>query len=190
MLDETAQGYFALIFMPIFVINLLSQLLFRPILSKCDKSLEARDFGAFRKLIVRQALLIVALTLLAILVVQLVGIPALSWMYGIDLSAVKLELIVVTIGGGFVALCNVGYFLLVMLRKQRDIFIAYSLSLVAAVVSCGVLIAVLGLMGACVGFVLSHILLFVIILLSVGRGVRQLAAAPGRQSIPGETHEQ
>jgi O-antigen/teichoic acid export membrane protein len=174
LLDETAQGYYALIFMPVFTINLLSLLLFKPALGRCARLLEDRDFDTFRKLITRQVGIIVVLTLLALVAVQLVGIPVLSWIYGIDLTPVKLDLVVITLGGGFVALCNIGYFLLVIMRRQKSVLIAYSLGLVIAVVLCGILIFVAGLTGACWGFVLSYIALFMLFLLFTGNALRQL----------------
>lgn len=167
ILNDEAQGYFALIFMPIFVINLFTQFIFKPYLNSFSEMLARRDIPAFKRAILKQVLFVMGFTVLLSLLIIPLGIPILSWLYSIDLSPVSLEMIIVVLGGGILALCNLAYYLLVIARKQRRIFWISLVGAVAALPLCLLLIQSLGLMGACFAFVILHALLLALYLLSI-----------------------
>ena len=107
VMSSEAQACFTYIFMPVFVISLLSQ---------------------FNKLILRQIALILLLSVAAIIGGYLLGIPVLSLIYGVDLTDYKKSLVILLIGGGALAIVNFLQMIITVARKQKLLNIGYLLA--------------------------------------------------------------
>ena len=122
--------------MPVFVINLISTLIYRPILTKLASHWNNNEVDDLRKKVIKQLLLIVFLTILAVVFAYYLGTIVLGYIYKVDLSSFRLSLSLLMIGGGLNAL--VGYFLSIVtiIRSQKDIIVGYIVvSLIALLLS-------------------------------------------------------
>ena len=169
LLDDTAQGYYSMIFIPAHVINLCSQFLFKPGLARYAELLSRSDLESFRRLIRKQLLLITALVLACCAGAYWLGTQILGFLYGKDLSAQAPALTVVILGGGLFAACQLFYYILVILRRQRRILSLYIGTTILALPLTMLLISRLGVLGAALAFVGTHAILLAAYLVSVKR---------------------
>ena len=130
---------FGAIFMPTSIINLVAGLVIRPYLTKMSFTWEMGRTRRFLKIQKRIALIIAALTVLAVGGAWLLGIPVLSLLYPnlrTGLSQCRPALVLIIFGGALNAYMNLFYYSLVIMKKQKYIFGVYGLvSLMAVLVS-------------------------------------------------------
>ncbi len=151
-LDNAQQGYFAIIFMPAFTINLLSFVIFRPLLTQMADRWIGADRVGFAA-IVRRGLLGTFVAFIAVaLVTYTVGAPILGFVYGTDVSGSMLELMVLVAGGALNAAGVILYYALTTMRLQRLVFAGYIIAAAAITVLCLLLVPTYGLLGASLAY--------------------------------------
>ena len=133
-MNDAANGYFNVIFMPTSVINLAAGFVIRPVLTgltECRMGGHMREFG--RKL-GRISGLILALSALALALATGLGVWALGIMekllgenYAGKLTLYHSAFCLIVAGGACYALLNLYYYVLVILRRQSVIFVIYLL---------------------------------------------------------------
>ena len=128
VMSSEAQACFTYIFMPVFVISLLSQFVYQPVISKMALLWHEKKISQFNKLIFRQIGLILLLSIAAIIGGYLLGIPVLSIIYGVDLTEYKKALVILLIGGGALAIVNFLQMIITVARKQKLLIIGYLLA--------------------------------------------------------------
>ena len=130
---------FGAIFMPTSIINLVAGFVIRPYLTKMSFTWEMGRTRRFLKIQKRIALIIAALTVLAVGGAWLLGIPVISLLYPNlreGLSTCRAALVLIILGGALNAFMNLFYYSLVIMKKQKYIFGVYGLvSLMAVLVS-------------------------------------------------------
>lgn len=130
---------FGAIFMPTSIINLVAGFVIRPYLTKMSFTWEMGRPRRFLRIQKRIALIIAALTVLAVGGAWILGIPVLSLLYPNlreGLSQCRPALVLIIFGGALNAYMNLFYYSLVIMKKQRYIFGVYGLvSLMAVLVS-------------------------------------------------------
>lgn len=153
-MDETAQACYNFIAMPVFVIQLLNMFLYQPLLIRMTECWEQKDIkkflGYFYKLI--GALLGLSVPILA--AAWLLGIPVLSWLYATDLSDLRVDLLLILVGGIFLA-CN-GFYsaVLTITRSQKSIPVMYLVGAVLSILLTPRAVQLYGIRGAVTAFVL------------------------------------
>ena len=144
------QAVFGAIFMPTSVINLVAGFVIRPYLTKLAVDWETGHLKAFRKIIMNLALIIAALTVLAVGGAWLLGIPVISLLYPNlreGLSTCRMALVLIIIGGALNAFMNLFYYSLIIMQKQRFIILGYAFVSVLAVLSSGWFVRMGGIQG-------------------------------------------
>ena len=130
---------FGAIFRPTSIINLVAGFVIRPYLTKMSFTWEMGRTRRFLKIQKRIALIIAALTVLAVGGAWILGIPVLSLLYPnlrTGLSQCRPALVLIIFGGALNAYMNLFYYSLVIMKKQKYIFGVYGLvSLMAVLVS-------------------------------------------------------
>lgn len=154
-MDDAASGYFNMIFMPTSVINLAAGFVIRPVLTYLTGYWTEKNFGAFRKMLLRISGLIGALSLLAVGLAWFLGRPVLGILekllggaYAGSLVRYHVPFVIVVLGGGFYALLNLYYYVLVILRRQNVIFGIYAVMTAAAVLLAPAMVRRSGITGA------------------------------------------
>lgn len=151
-LDSTQQGYFTILFMPAMAINLLSLMVFRPLLTSMASLWVGADLPGFNRLI-RRGLLVTAGAFVTVgTVTFLAGAPVLGLVYGTDISMFRTELMVLVLGGAMNAASVVLYYALTTMRLQRLAFVGYSIAAVAMTALCALLVPEHGLLGVSVAY--------------------------------------
>ncbi len=165
VMDETSQAMYGFIAMPVFVIQLLNMFLYQPILGKLTiywNTKNARLYltGAGQVL---AGLFITAAACLS--GAWLLGIPVLSALYATDLSSLKKELLLLLVGGTFLALCGFLNALLTIARKQNLIPPVYFAGAICSVLLTRALTGMYGIRGAVISFVITEAAVSLVLLL-------------------------
>lgn len=158
-MDDRAQAQFAIVFMPAFVINLVSGFIFRPMLTTMASYFRAGETKLFQKMIRTMILIDVGITLIALAGTWICGVPVLSWIYGIDISRLKRELLLIVLSGGFCALVGLLCQALTVIRRQTSILFCYLIVVALTLGVSNYLVVLCGMMGAVGVYILSMILL-------------------------------
>ena len=111
--------------MPVFVIGLMSQFVYQPIIHKIAIIWNDGRIQELIRIILKQAALILVLTLFAITGGYFLGIPVLSLIYGVNLAGYKNELVILLIAGGMLAFVNFFQMIITVTRYQNWLIWGY-----------------------------------------------------------------
>ena len=174
-MNHDVQGYFAILFMPAFTINLLSTMLFRPLLTRMALVWAQGDRRGFTHLMTRGlqgAALAFAVTFL---VTYAIGVPLLNFMYAEDIAPYKTEMLILVVGGAFNASSTILYYGLATMRRQHLVFVGYVLAAVTVLVLATMLVSRYGMMGASVAYTAAMVTLTVVFAVSYGWSLRRVS---------------
>ncbi|MCI2241779.1 lipopolysaccharide biosynthesis protein [Adlercreutzia faecimuris] len=149
-MSKEFQTFYSILFMPAMVINLLSGFVFKPLLNTLASLWARGDRRAFFGILAKGLLVVIGVTAAALLVGYWLGIPVLSFIYGIDLGGYRPELMVLLVGGGFNAAAVIGYYGLVTMRCQKAVLVGYGVTALMAFMAVRPAIVAGGLWGASV----------------------------------------
>ena len=168
-LTEEIQAVYNLIFMPAFMVMLLSNFIFNPIIKSYAElwlSGSSEQHKELWRRIRMQMLFVLGLTLLGLAMAATVGIPMLSLIFGTDLADYKTELCIVMIGGGALAYAQYFSTVITIIREQKSMIICYGIAAVAAYVLSGVLVKSQGIMGAAIMYAIIMVVLALLLVVS------------------------
>ena len=161
-MDDTAQAYFGYIMMPAFVILVLSNFIYQPVV---------RDFGVlwtegkereFSLKCARMCAAIGGITALVLIGGYLLGIPVLSLIYGVDLDDYTAEFMVLLLGGGVYALVSFMMVMLTTVRSRNIIAAGFAAGTLCALISGKLLVAMSGIMGAAYLYLITNSVIFLL----------------------------
>lgn len=182
------QTYYAVLFMPALVINLLSLVLFKPLLTLMAQHWTSLDFAAFRGVIRRGLLAVLGAFAVTFLISLAVGLPLLGFVYSLDLSAYRTELLVLVAGGAMNAAGVILYYALVTMRRQRAVLIGYVVAAVTVTLLAWVLTARLGMLGAALAYCAAMTVLALVFALFYWAAIpRGVLVTRGEQPVDGAT---
>ena len=154
-LTDEIQGIYTILFMPVYAVNLISQFIFKPYLIKYARNLEKQD-GSFEKLLLSQTLFIGLCAGLAAFGMWLLGPWLLKLLFSKDLTAYRGWMGVFMVSGGLMALNQLCYYLLVLLKRQKMILTNYSVGIIVSFIVGIAVIPHTGIMGTWLAFTLGQ----------------------------------
>jgi len=185
MMSDEVQACYGFISMPVFVVGLMGNYLFNPVVRSLSEKWKDGDFTWFRKQMLKQAGIIFAITLLCIVAAYIAGIPVLSFLYSTDLSDYKAELLVMLGCGGFLAFSNQLSTIVTIIRKQKLLLIGYGLCSVLIFILAPIVVREYGIMGAALlelGLMLLLCAVFItIVVIEMRRAIKNKAADESKE---------
>ena len=113
--------------MPVFVIGLLSRFIYQPLIGKMALLWHKGDLQKFLSMVIKQSAVMIGITIFVLAGGFVLGIPALSIVYGVNLTGFRAELMVLLLGGGFLAYTSFYQMVLTVIRKQNWLIAGYLL---------------------------------------------------------------
>lgn len=150
MLTDELQACYGFIAMPVFVVGLLNNFIFNPILFRMSMLWEEGKKKEFVIRTVCQVGIVGIITGVCILGAYLLGIPVLSWLYNTDLAPYKTELLILLLGGGFLGLSGLLNAVITIMREQKKLMWGYGIVSILAYACSNKVVATYGMMGAAV----------------------------------------
>lgn len=124
-LSDEIQACYGFIAMPVFVIGLLNNFIFNPIVTKMTILWNQGELQKFIKRTFKQIFIVAIITLICIMGAYILGIPVLSWLYHTDLTNYKKDLLLMLVGGGFLGLSGLLQTLVTIQRSQKSLMYGY-----------------------------------------------------------------
>lgn len=162
ILNDELQACYGFIAMPVFIIGLLNNFIFNPIISKMSLMWNEGEIKPFLRLLKKQLLIVLAITMICEAGAFLLGIPVLSWLYNTDLAPYKTELLVLLLGGGFLALSGLLVTIITIMRMQKVLAIGYVIVALIAFFLSDVMVEKYAIMGASALYLVLMVLLCIL----------------------------
>ena len=149
-LTDSEQAYYGFISMPIFVIDIVSVIIFQPLLVRMSEYWNDAKYLKFSISIVKLSGVVIGVSIAVLLGGYWLGIPVLSLVYGVNLNEYKQELMILLIGG--LALGFIGLFtsVLTIIRRQKYLMWSYVVLSIVAVIILNRIVMIYGLYGAAI----------------------------------------
>lgn len=167
VLGDEAQLYYTAVFMPNMVINLFSGIIFKPMQTAMAVNYYERKYKNFWHIISKMILIITGFTFVCEVGAYILGIPVLSWLYGVNLKEYKLTLLLLLLCGGVNAINIIFYYVLAIMRKQKYMTILYIIVCLVSFLIMDTMTGRMGLMGASLGYLILVSLLAALLLVYI-----------------------
>lgn len=171
ILSDELQACYGFIAMPVFVIGLLNNFIFNPMIYKMSIMWNEGKVKKFVKLFVLQIVVVAAITVTCIVGAYLLGIPVLSILYNTDLGPYKRELLVLLLGGGFLALSGLLTTIITIIRFQRALVVGYIIVAIMAYIYSPILVKKYSMTGAAILYMILMAILCAIFIVIFGYGL-------------------
>lgn len=171
-MDDSAQAIFGYILMPAFVILILSNSVYRPILPSFSELYNKGDSKAFGRRLSRQLLMVGAMAIVILAGGFILGIPVLSILYSTDLSPYKTEFMLLLLGGIGYALATFASAILTVMRRQNTIAICYAVCAAVCFLSSKSLITLAGFTGAVIQYDICNLFLAVMLFAVIAYSIK------------------
>lgn len=162
LMSEEVQACYGFVAMPVFVIGLLNNFIYQPTLVKMSQEWCAGEYDQIKKRVIKQIFILATVTCVVICGAYFLGIPVLSMLYATELGAYKGELIILLIGGGFLALSGYLSVVLTIMRYQRDLFIGYFVVALVSLLSLDYCVMIKGTIGVAWAYAILMLVLSLI----------------------------
>lgn len=172
VLTSQEQACFNYIFMPVFVIGLLSRFIYQPLIGKMALLWHKGELSEFMSMILKQSGIMVGLTLFVLAGGFILGIPALSIVYGVNLEGYKAELMVLLLGGGFLAYTSFYQMILTVIRKQNWLIAGYLLGYVVFLLFGRKIVEYGGILGISIFYTIVVALIAIYFVLAILAGYK------------------
>ena len=154
-MDEEVQACYNFVFMPVFVVGLLSGFAFQPVIGRMATLWKNKEYSKFRRIIFEQLAIVIVITAAALAGAWILGIPVLSLLYDTDLTAYKSTLMLLLTGGGFYAAAVFFTVVLTVIRKQETVIWGYFIVAVLSKAASRFFVLRYGINGAAVLYLLT-----------------------------------
>ncbi len=155
-------GVYNALYMMTFVVNMFSSFVLKPTITALAQSFSANNLSGFLKLILRQVAIILALTAVCLGGAYVLGIPVLSGLFGIDLSAYKSALCLMVISGGFTAFYQLFQYAIIVMRHQYSTFVCCIVTAVVTYFITPILTREYGILGASASYAISIVIMSIL----------------------------
>ena len=167
VLGDEAQLYYTAVFMPNMVINLFSGIIFKPMQTAMAVNYYEKKYKNFWHIISKMILIITGFTFVCEVGAYILGIPVLSWLYGVNLKKYKLTLLLLLLCGGINAVNIIFYYVLAIMRKQKYMTILYIIVCLVSFLIMDTMTVRMGLTGAALGYLILVSLLAALLLVYI-----------------------
>lgn len=174
ILSDDMQTIFNIIFMPVFVINMLSSFVFKPYVARMGIYWNEKKQKEFIKLLLLQVGCVLGITAIVMLAGFILGIPVLEFIYGVDLKQYKLLFMMLLAFGGITALDAFALIVLTVMRLQNVVLVSYIVSLIVDVIFMNSLVIQYHMMGAGLVYGMSMVVILLVSLVGIGMGLVQM----------------
>lgn len=164
-LSDDVQACYGFVAMPVFVIGLLNNFIYQPVLVSMAVEWEQGRVKQFTRRIAKQFMMIAGIFVICISGAYVLGIPVLSVLYNTDLSAYKGELLILLVASVFLASSGYLSVVLTIMRLQKSLLLPHCIVSVTALAVLRTIVERYGTMGAACGYLSLMVLLFVLYLI-------------------------
>lgn len=165
--NDIMQSTYGILILPVVTINLLSAVIYRPVVTTLSRNYYDKNYRVFLKIILQQIAVIIVLTMLVIVFGYFIGLRLLEIIYSATLSSEMPAFVVMLIGGGVNTISSFLMIVLTVQRSQNQMLIAYIATLLIALPIGYRIVATQGIMGAAILYLLLSTCITIIFIISI-----------------------
>lgn len=158
-LSEDLQAVYGYIAMPVFVLPLLCNFIIQPVLVELADVWNSNEYRKFLRQIQKDMMILLLLFALCEAGAYILGIPVLSLLYNVDLTAYRFDLLILLFGGLFLAVGSYISCVFTIMRKQFWSMLIYVFGAIAGTAFAFPLVRSMGIRGASLSYLLSVFLI-------------------------------
>lgn len=159
---DDVQTIFGIIVMPATVISLFAQFIVYPFLNNINKFIKNNELLNLKKLVFKILLIVGIFGILSIVIAYFLGIPVLSFIYGVELEKYKNCLMIILIGAIFTAFVYILSSILISIRTLKQQVVIYSVIAVISYFISNLFVKKSAVMGASISYFTSVFLLCIL----------------------------
>lgn len=171
-LDNTMQTYYNILAMPSFIISLFASVIIVPMYTDIA-FLAYNDMKKFVKKIIKIQGLLIILTATFLVLGELIGVPIINFLYGVDINLYRLEFGILIVSGGFSSLATFYVYIITVFSKSKLLFLVYGLVSILSTLFGNYIVQNLELFGATLNYFISTLLISFSLLFIILRIVRR-----------------
>lgn len=164
--NET-QAIFSIIIMPASFLSLIAIYLVQPFLGIITNVVEQNNIRKLKDIIIKLALSIIGIGILALAVCYILGIPVLELVYNINLSTQKINLMIIIFGSIFYSLVVMLSAILISMRKNGIQLIILLITALFSTLVCIICTSKFELKGSAIAYMLMMIFEFICYLIAL-----------------------
>jgi O-antigen/teichoic acid export membrane protein len=146
-------------------ILITTQMIYRPLLLRLADAWDDPDKrSTFNKIIIAVFAAVVAITVFSFAIMAWIGVPILSFLYGIDFEQFRTMLYLMVIAGGVTAAIDFLYQVITVQRKQNTVVKLYLITFAFSILATLLLMNLLGLLGVVIAYLAEMVLLLVLVI--------------------------
>lgn len=159
--SDSVQAIYGYVSMPVFVISLLNSIIYQPQLMYYVKEFRDGKLEAFTHRICRQIVVIVGILLIVLLGAWILGIQFLSILYHQNLYDYKMHMMLLLIGGAFLAVGGFLSTMLTLMDLQKKNMLVYLFTVTIGTIIVFPLVKKFELEGAVLGYLMTMLVMVV-----------------------------
>lgn len=167
MLPYDAQLYFNALFFPAQGILITAGFMYKPqLLRLANIWSNPRRRKRFDLIVLAMLGVIAVITGVTAIMMSWIGIPVMNFMYGLDFEPYRLLAVLMVCAGGVTAAIDFIYAIITVLRHQESATRPYLITFACSIVIPTALVALMGLTGAVIGYLVTMTILLVLLAIS------------------------
>ncbi|MFV0255173.1 MAG: lipopolysaccharide biosynthesis protein [Erysipelotrichaceae bacterium] len=155
LFTNDTQAIYNILFMPSALTNMFCMFIFVPLFSLITKKWHGKKLSEYLSLVGKILLMVVVVNICVLVGGYLLGVPLLYMFFGVDVSELKMLMMLLLLAGGFTSINNILNFTVAVMRQQKYIIIGYFVALVVSYLSVNSLIHDFALLGAALTYLLG-----------------------------------
>lgn len=165
-LDNTMQTYYNILAMPSFIISLFASVIIVPMYTDIA-FLAYNDMKKFVKKIIKIQGLLIILTATFLVLGELIGVPIINFLYGVDINLYRLEFGILIVSGGFSSLATFYVYIITVFSKSKFLFWVYGLVSILSTLFGNYLVQNFELFGATLIYFFSTLLISLLLFFTI-----------------------
>ncbi len=173
LLSADVQTIYNILFMPVFVVNILSTFIYKPLIVRMSELWDRREISTFIKEMAKQISIVLCLTVVIIIGGYIIGLRLLELMYGVQIMQFRPTFLMLLGFGGFAAVAFYLNTMITVIRKQFFILVGYGSALLIHFLVTNRLVRSYELRGAALsyGIIVSFLMLFYFAVIIIQCGI-------------------
>ncbi len=173
IMTSVEQTQFNVVFMPVFVIALLGNYIYNPLVTKLTEMWKNNDIQSFSKSIIKQIKIVLLFTLIIVVGGELVGLRILEILYNVSLMSYRLEFTFLMVAGGGLAVFNFIMIIATIIRRQNVVKHTSLISAILLVLCSRFILERLGITFLCMYYMVVVLIMVLVALFSCSKYIKE-----------------
>lgn len=172
-LNDEVQAISSYVMLPVFVITILNLFIMQPLVKEIGDVWNQKNRERLKQLLLRQSGIICLLSVVVAVLGIYVGLPLLSWMYNISLTAYTTTFVLYLVGGIFYTLSEYFMVFLVAARKQNLMMAGCVIAILVNAILAAFMLPASGMQGTAIIYIIANLSMLLVFVITLIKTIRE-----------------